>query len=93
MPRKRTRWWPAIGVLFGLATWLTLACLWLFGMATLYVTYAWFGGKALIAAALALFALMLHFQLRDIERGGDGDYMHKWSLALWQLFRRLWGDG
>ena len=64
--------------------------MWLIGMAALYGIYLAFGGKAMFAAVLAITALLLHFQIRDIEHGTSGDFMHRWVLAFWNLFRKLW---
>lgn len=49
-----------------------MACVWLALMAVMYGVYVLFGGKALVASVLIVLAVLLHFQIRDIEDGLDG---------------------
>lgn len=87
MLRKDPWWWPALGVALGFALWVITAMVWLALMAALYGIYAWFGGKALLVAVLIIVAVVLHFQLKDIEEGMSGNVLQN-MLVRWLRHRR-----
>ncbi len=92
MLRKDPWWWPAIGIALGFALWLTMAAMWVAVMAVLYGVYVWFGGKAFLALVAIAFAVLLHFQLKDIEEGMPGNVLQN-MLVRWLRHHRRGKDG
>ena len=92
MLKRDPWWWPAVGVALGLFLWVAMASVWVALMAVLYGVYVWFGGKALLAFVLIVIAVLLHFQLKDIEEGLQGHVLQN-MLVRWLRYRQRHKDG
>ncbi len=86
MAQRDPWWWPAVGVALGFAIWLSMACVWLALMAVMYGVYLLLGGRALIAFVLIVLAVLLHFQIKDIEDGLDGGPLQN-MVVRWLRWR------
>lgn len=91
MLQKDPWWWPAVGIALGFALWLSMAAIWIAVMAVLYGIYVWFGGKALLAAVLIVIALLLHFQIKDMDEGLQGPVLQN-LLVRWLRYRQRNGE-
>ena len=88
MQNRDPWWWPAVGVARGFAVWLTLASAWLAVMAFFYGLYVWLGPKAFAAGILFAIAIVLHFQVKDIEEGLQGTALQNMMLRLLRYLTR-----
>lgn len=87
MLEKDPWWWPAVGIALGFAVLLLMAGAWVALMAILYGTYVWFGGKVLLVVVMIAIAVLLHFHVKDIEEGMQGNVLQN-MLVRWLRHRR-----